>query len=367
MDRTETHYISIDPDQIWRDMMIAYMEAGGDTLYPGDEKEMLLRTMVAGIVQAQAQVDNALRMDTLRYAMGEYLDIYGEKRGCVRHKAAAAKAQVVIQFASSGKGGVIAAGETVTADGEVLYTLDADVPYSGLAQTAQVGVTCTQAGAFGNGLLQGMQLQFLSGGNAVESVYCLMDASGGEETETDEAYRERIRNFGLANVTTGPTALYESMAMAVSGEIIDVHAAMIAPGTVGVYLLPASETGTAALMSAVQAALSADKVRPLTDHVVVGTATPVTYTLNVRYSAPQDSSTRAALEEAVESYKGWQERKVGRAFNPEILMAKLYSAGATRVIWAEGSGIGDAPDGVGYHEIAEHEYLSGEISLAVIG
>ena len=73
MDSTELHYVTYDPDAIWKEMMLAYITAGGDVLYPGDEKEMLLRSVQADIVQVFAGVDNALRMQTLRYAVGDYL------------------------------------------------------------------------------------------------------------------------------------------------------------------------------------------------------------------------------------------------------------------------------------------------------
>ena len=40
MDNTELHYLTYDPEEIWDQMMINYVDAGGDILYPGDEKDM---------------------------------------------------------------------------------------------------------------------------------------------------------------------------------------------------------------------------------------------------------------------------------------------------------------------------------------
>ena len=67
MDDTELHYVTYDPKAIWLDMMMAYIEAGGDILYPGDEKEMLLRSVLADVVQVLANVDNALRKILICY------------------------------------------------------------------------------------------------------------------------------------------------------------------------------------------------------------------------------------------------------------------------------------------------------------
>lgn len=39
MDTTQTHYLTFDPEAIYREMLETYIENGGDILYPGDEKE----------------------------------------------------------------------------------------------------------------------------------------------------------------------------------------------------------------------------------------------------------------------------------------------------------------------------------------
>lgn len=78
MDSSEIHYVTYDPEEIYKEMLYTYIESGGDVLYPGDEKEMLLRAVQSVLTQALAGVDHALRMATLRYATGEYLDLYGQ-------------------------------------------------------------------------------------------------------------------------------------------------------------------------------------------------------------------------------------------------------------------------------------------------
>ena len=32
MDNTEIHYLTYDPEEIWNEMVMAYVEAGGDTI-----------------------------------------------------------------------------------------------------------------------------------------------------------------------------------------------------------------------------------------------------------------------------------------------------------------------------------------------
>jgi len=364
MDNSELHYLTYDPEEIYKELQYAYIEAGGDVLYPGDEKEILLRAVQAILVQAFAGADNALRMATLRYAAGEYLDLLGRNRNCLRIEAAKATSTVEITFKASGKSQTIEAGNFLTADGERLYTLDEDVVQTGYAQIIRVGVTANDSGSVGNGLLAGTQMQFLVPYGAIESVYCVEDAAGGQEQEDDETYRERIHAFGLANTTTGPRAQYETVAMNVTSEILDARAANLGAGVVGVYLLLANATGAAAIIENVKEALSAENVRPLTDTVEVYEAENVPYTLNVLYKEDGGSNISAALARVVKEYQAWQDETIGRAFNPDRLMASLYQAGAIRVIWDEGSTFNGGE--VEYTEIGENQRCKGTITLGVI-
>ena len=364
VDNTELHYLSYDPEAIWREMMLAYVDAGGDIIYPGDEKEMLLRSVQAIITQVFAGVDNALRMQTLRYAVGEYLDALGEQRSCERIEAAAATATVTIALDGGGESDTLPAGTAMTADGKMFYLLTEDLEITGEAQTVTAEVVCDRAGSAGNGLTAGAQVQPQITHPAIRSIVAATDAAGGRNRETDDAYRERIRTFGLASVSTGPRQQYESVAKGVSSEIIDARALNLGDGEVGIYILPASDEGLTALLDAVEAALSDVTTRPLTDQVSVYAATAVPYTLNVKYAYDSSTASQALIAQAVSEYREWQEQTIGRAFNPDKLAALLYQAGASRVLWDTGSEFDGGT--VAYTEIGENEYCSGSISLAVI-
>lgn len=361
MDATELHYLTYDPDVIWDEMIAAYVSAGGDVLYPGDEKELLLRGVQAMITQVFAGVDNALRMQTLRYAVGDYLDVLGEQRNCVRIQASAATAVVQITFQATGQAKTLKAGTAMTADGEKFYALAQDVEQTGYAQIVSASVVCNITGSTGNGLVAGTQMQLAITNPAVISVIVTHDASGGNEREDDETYRERIRLYGLASITTGPASQYQSVAMSVSSEILDAKAINLGAGNVGVYLILQNDVGASAILAAVAAALSSLDVRPLTDHVTVHEAEEIAYTLNVQYQAETGSNITAALSAAVSEYQDWQDNTIGRAFNPDRLMAMLYQSGATRVLWGDGSNFGG--DAVGYTVVPEDTRCKGTITL----
>lgn len=364
MDNTETHYLSYDPEEIWDEMIDTYIESGGDVLYAGDEKEILLRAVLAIAVAIMSKVDESLRMGTLTYAVREYLDLYGEKRNCPRIKAAPAKTTVQISFNNSNHAQIIPAGTELTADGVVLYHLVEDVEQTGFTQTVQADIECSEAGVIGNGLVEGTQMQFITSNSAVVSIYTTTDAAGGEDEEKDDDYRDRIRNYGLASVTTGPSAIYESKSLEVSSEILDAKALNDGDGKVGIYLILDDDASVYTLLNAVTEALSAQDVRPLTDEVAVHVASAVDYTLHVKVWYPSGMNLATAITKAKDEYQAWQDCKVGRAFNPDKLTASLYQLGATRVQYADDDGIDGA--GAVYTEIEERQRCVGDISVELV-
>lgn len=364
MDNTELHYVTFDPEEIWNDMVVAYVEAGGEVLYPGDEKEILLRGVQAIVTQVFAGVDNGLRMQTLRYAVGEYLDALGEARNCPRIEAEAAKANVRITFNASNQSRNIPAGTALTADGEVMYLTTEAFTQTGFAQRVEIGVQCRETGSVGNGLTQGTVMYFAVSNPAIESIVVLEDAEGGKDREDDETYRERIRQHGLSSVTTGPARQYETVALSVSSEILDAKALNLGAGNVGVYLILKNETGEAAILTAVADALSADDVRPLTDVVTVQKAADIPYTLNVQYTVDGSSNLTDAAAAALETYQEWQDNTIGRAFNPDRLIAMLYQAGASRVVLLDGSAFNGGS--AVYTTIGTSERCKGTISISAI-
>lgn len=360
MDNTETHYVTYDAEELWDEIQDAHIESGGDILYPGDEKEILLRTVQAIAISIMAKCDSAMRMDTRQYAQEEYLDIYGDKRNCPRNEAKAATATVEIVFKANGYAQTIPAGTELTADGVVLYHLTEDITQTGAAQTVTTTIECSKAGTLGNGLANNTQMQFIQTNDAILSVYTTSAATGGQDVEEQEVYRERIGTQGLTSVTTGPSDQYEAAAEAVSTLILDAKALNDGAGNVGIYLILENDADSAALIQSVLEALTPKSVRPLNDHVEVNLAGEAAYTLHVSVWYPSGLNIEDQITEAIAEYKDWQENTVGRAFNPGKLTAALYQLGATRVEYADDDGINGA--GAKYTEIAERKHCVGTIT-----
>lgn len=359
MDNTETHYLTFDMDAIYMEMQAAYINAGGAALYPGDEKEMLLRGVGAIMAQAFAGVDNALRMSTLRYAVGDYLDLIGENRGCFRFREQRARSEVIILFTRGGPSGIIPAGAELTADGQTVYTLDESLSYDGNTWTAHAAISAKEAGAEGNGLSEGAVMRFFGAYPGVESVSCSVSAYGGSDQETDEQYRERIRTNPIMEMTAGPKQQYEALAKGVSERIVDANAVNTGAGQVTVYLLLKDSQSADELEDLVTRALNAENARPLTDTVTVSLAEDIPYVLDVNYVKPAGANLTEALNRAKAEYQAWQDNTIGREFNPDRLAALCYAAGCTRVIFGSSSHFNHGA--VTYTPIGENQRCLGQI------
>ena len=165
--------------------------------------------------------------------------------------------------------------------------------------------------------------------NAVPPVPSVM------ESDTDLRYRIQLALEGLS--TAGPVGAYQYHALSVEG----VKDAAIAgppdtdPGTVRVTLLGNAGNGAVGspIIAAVTAVLNGEDVRPLTDTVVVQSATITSYeviaTLYV-LQGPDPTVVRDAALAAVTAFVARQ-HKVGADIRLSALYAALHVAGVDRV------------------------------------
>lgn len=361
MNNSEVHYITYDPDAIWDAMIAEYQAQGGEALYPGDEKEMLLRGVQSALVVMLAGVDTALRMDTLRYAVGEYLDIYGEKRNCPRTDATYAKIRVHWTKAAGATEESVPSGTLVTPDGVTYFALDEAIDLTSGTE-GDATATCETAGTAGNCVTEaGSPLNFsadVDGTGDVVAMTGYLTEEGADE-EDDDTYRERIRTWGLTAVTTGTKNSYESAARNAHTGIKDALCKQVyayydtsahewveydpdqqtvtgyaTRACVGIYLAyDESEVSASAAIAAALSATNDAGRKPLTDMIFVHEGTKVPYTLKV--TVGHDGDISEAVEEAVAEYRAWQDYAYTGEWNPERLTAALYQAGAKSVTYTQ--------------------------------
>jgi phage-related baseplate assembly protein len=153
--------------------------------------------------------------------------------------------------------------------------------------------------------------------------------------ETDDDYRYRITLALEGYSTAGPEGAYIFHALSADGDVLDASAISPTPGDVVVTVLSSTGDGTAsqALLDAVDATLSAESVRPLTDHVTVQSAAIVDYEINATlyfYAGPGSAEVMAAAQAAAEAYAA-EQHALGRDVTLSGIYAALHQPGVQRV------------------------------------
>ncbi len=155
--------------------------------------------------------------------------------------------------------------------------------------------------------------------------------------EADDGLRRRAQLAWTALSAAGPRDAYRFHALSVPG-VRDAAVGSPRPGRVEVTVLSDAADGAtgAELVAAVEAALSGDRVRPVTDEVAVRaaavTAVDVDAVLRVPGDGPDLAVVEAAAAAALADYLG--ARAIGRAIRRSAIVAALHVPGVESVALA---------------------------------
>ncbi len=365
-------FLEFEPDKIHDKMLDIYEEQGGEPMYMGDEKDIIIRTVLETLVQSAFAYETAAKNQTLRYASGKYLDLIGEKRGVIRlsGEPARVKARLTILGNSSTHiaPGVVFRSTLSNASQDVYFTTveSIDVYISGESTTYELMLFCVQDGPIGNGEVKGTVLYPIHQGNVIKAEL-LGESYGGTYGEDDEEYRERIRNSAIESTVTGTKIGYERKAKASEGSIIDANAVRLENASIKVYILCEEHANTSAVLKTVKEALS-ENDRPLSDIVDVELAKAVDYTLTVQYKLPELNSNEVneKIVKETDNFKKAMESEIGISFDVYKLISALYVAGAVQVSTNWQSSTKPMGD-VQRVALTDSEYWKGKIQLTLQG
>lgn len=327
-----------DAQTIETEVISQYETASGITLGDADPRKKLLQSQVPIITGQRAVIDYSAKQNLLAYAKDEFLDHIGILVGCTRIPATAATAPVrVILSIARSVNTIVEAGKRVTAGDNVFFKIVSETIIQAGAILADVQVECLTTGAVGNDYAIGTINTLVDPIPYVASVSNIAVSQGGIDIESDDAFRERIRQAPESFSTAGPEGAYIYWAKTASSLIADVKPYSPSPGVVNLcILLKAGEIPGQEILDAVLAICNNKKIRPLTDKVQAIAPELVQYDIGVTYwidkqNASIATSIREKVEQAVNDYKIWQKTALGRSIDPSQLIYLMKAAGAKRV------------------------------------
>ena len=348
----EINFVETDAEVINADLISKFEEYLGETLDAGDERRIFLQGFAYVLADQLNHINETGRSNLLRYALGSELDAIGDLFHNARLTAQKATTKLVFTLSESQSTSIIVPkGTRATPDGKLFFATDSEIVFNAKTTelSKEVSATATEAGVSHNDWDVGTINVLVDTIPYVASVSNTTVPGGGSDVETDEDYRERLRDSPFSFSVAGPANAYKAIAMAVSADISDVAVHSPSAGVVEIAVvkdggeIPSEDDE---ILSLILEACSAKNVRPLTDYVQVVPAAAVTVNVNVTYYvANGDTSAKSAIESAVEDYVAWQTEKIGRDINPDKLNTLLFGAGAARVVIAEPA----------YQSLAENE------------
>lgn len=332
-------FVETDTDKLVNTLIQSYEIFTGRTLYPADPARLFILWLTNIIIQERVNIDFSAKQNLPRYAEGEYLDSLAELFKDA-YRLEPEKARTTLRFTLSVPlevATIIPAGTRTTVDGEIVFaTLSALTIPAGEA-SGEVAAECLTAGEIGNGFVPGQITQLIDIFPYFGSVENVSESDGGADEESDAAFYQRMRESVETFSTAGPLGAYEYYAKTASALIVDVRATSPTPGTVDVrVLLQGGALPGEEILKEVSDLLTADTVRPLTDHVTIAAPETVPYDIDFTYYTQEggslpDEAVAANVTAAVAQFKEWQAAKMGRDVNPSYLVALLMQAGVKRV------------------------------------
>lgn len=309
----------------------------GRTLERADPILLLLKSFIAIILQQRVLIDEVAKQNLLYYATGDKLEHLGVLVGVSRLGATAAKTTVEVKLSAARPSVVtIMQGTRIHAGDNVYFELNSDVIFLAGETEHTVGASCQQVGEVGNGYEIGELNKIVDPQPFLATITNLTKSEGGADVESDDSFRERIRQAPESFSNAGSEGAYIFHTKSVSSLITDVLVVSENPGEVDIYvLLEGGELPETEMLTAIEEHLREDNVRPLTDYVQVKQPEVVSYSIDLRYLISESDSGDATqiiakVNQAVEDFVTWQRSKIGRDVNDTELYWRIRSAGAKR-------------------------------------
>lgn len=338
MNLPEINFVTTDKDAVEKEIFALYTSVTGRTLTPADPIRLFLLVITNIVILLLNRINDTGKQNLLAYARGNNLDHIGIALGVERLQATGAVTTMRLTASMARPEGIaIPKGTRFTSGDGAFFALTEPYYLSATQTTISVKAVCTEASAKGNGYPIGSITTLVDPIPYIASVTNITISEGGADTETDDAFRERIREAPESFSCAGAEGAYEFFTKKASALISSVKVVSPKPGDIVVY--PGLASGGIAkdeILKLVQNALTDKKVRPLTDNVSVKAPTAKNYSIDLQYYIDSDNAyyadtIKTRVDKAVTDYIKWQSAKVGRDIIPSELIRRVMEAGAKRV------------------------------------
>jgi len=351
LDRTlaEPSFVDRDAEAITRELVAQYQELTGLTLYPAQAERLMVNVISYRDKLMREAIQDAAKLNLVRYSRGVILDMLGENIGVGRLDASAAECTLRFTFKPAPLAGtILPAGTRVGASsgtGALVFTTAADVLVPAVAAFVDVRAVCETLGAVGNGFLPGQIASLKSALPAalkLQSVANTNASSAGADTEDDDHLRVRIVLAPEQFSNCGSREAYQFFSYGANAGITDVSITSPEPGLVHIHPLMSDGLPSGAVLAQVFAACNPDQRRPLCDTVAVVAPVVRAFDLTIEltlYSGADAATSQVRVQQAALNYIKRIQAKLGIDVVPSQIASALDVYGVYRVNVVEPAGV----------------------------
>ena len=319
-----------DPVYYEKEMIRMYETLTGRILNPADPERLLINLKVYALTLLAIAIDYAGKQNLLAYATGENLnklaEFYGVKRLPPRPAVTTLRFSIDQPLSFDV---VIPKGTRATADSKVFFETTKEAVIPSGQTSVEVQAVCTTAGSIGNGYAIGQINKLVDPVPYITKVENTSMSMYGTDEEDDERFRERIRLSIERFSNAGSKEAYVFHTKSVHQDIEDISVFSPQPGVVKVvFLLKDGQIPDPQMIQLVEKHLSDERVRPLTDQVIVEAPQVVTYNITLTYYIHRKDEAlvnqiQKRVNEAVQNFVNWTKTKIGRDVLPEELIRRV--------------------------------------------
>lgn len=322
---TKIDFITIDPDADISALVTKYESLTGRILQPAQAERIIFNAIGYRFSLLKEQINETANQLLLAFASGNALDKLGELLGVVRLPSAPATCIIRFQLVAGHADLNIPSGIRVqTTDGQAVFATIESKSVLAAATYIDIKAECILDGIVGNGYAINSVNVILDPQPYISSAANLDITANGSNEETDEELRDRIKLAPSAFSVAGPKGAYKYFAKSAHPNIIDVAVTTghdtvtpfaIIPGQVDIFPLMADgNPPDTEIIDAINAICNDDKVRPLTDTVVVKSPTKIDYSISVQLTILPDAvqaDVEALVLANLTAYADERKKKLG--------------------------------------------------------
>jgi phage-related baseplate assembly protein len=326
----EPNFLSRDAEQILLEVLSDFEALTGQPLRPHQPEWRVLQTFAHRETLVRIAIQLAAKANLVAFSEFPVIDYLGELVGAPRLTPQAAVTTLRFALPAPAVSDVPIPQDTrrSSQNDQAVFATGADAVIKAGESYVDVAATATATGSQANGYLAGQidkEIDVLPDGVACVNT---TTTTGGAAQETTDRYRARLVTAPIAASTAGSEEGYRFHSASASQAIEDV--AVLYPGGKQVRIVLLDDDGSATeLIPFVEAALNAEKVRPLTDELTVEASDVVTWELDAQLTLYKDADEGATLQAALDAAADYVQsrRRLGRMVDRGQVIAKLIVPG----------------------------------------